>query len=59
MSTYLLSVKDRNGGYIHHTVHEDIYVYVKQLENYIKHPGKSGIKNLYPERFPEYSKEVN
>lgn len=32
-------------------VPRDVYVYIKQLENYIKNPKKSKLKKVYDRRF--------
>lgn len=48
---YFLSVKDKNGKDIKIEVKKEVYIYVKQLENYIKNPESSGLMNLYPKRF--------
>lgn len=32
-------------------VPEEVYVYVKQLETYIRNPEISKLKNIYPHRF--------
>ena len=51
MSTYNLAVKDKNGKYKHHKVPYDVYIYVRQLEAYIKHPEESKLKEFYSDRF--------
>ena len=45
-----ISVKGRN-CYDHYKVPEAVYIYIKQLEAYINNPFKSGLLELYPERF--------
>lgn len=57
MNNYIVSVKNKNGIYQQFKVPEEVYVYVKQLEAYIKSPNKSKLKEVYHERFcGEYKK---
>jgi hypothetical protein len=54
MSTqHYLSIKNKDGNFEHFLVPKEVYMYVHQLENAIKYPDRSGIKQLYPERFNE------
>lgn len=49
---YFISVKiDLSGNWESFSVPCEIYTYIKQLENYIKNPKQSKLKELYPERF--------
>ena len=43
-----LSVRDDGGAYQHFRVPEEVYVYVRQLEAYIKEPEKSRLLIVYP-----------
>ena len=49
-SSYNISVKTR-AGYKHIPVHQEIYIYIKQLEAYIQHPELSKLKEVYNGRF--------
>lgn len=51
MGTYNLAIKDKNETYKHFSVSEEVYVYVRQLEAYIKNPKKSKLKEVYSDRF--------
>tara|TARA_R110000851_G_scaffold290051_1_gene444207 strand:- start:1973 stop:2155 length:183 start_codon:yes stop_codon:yes gene_type:complete len=53
----LISVKDRQGGYKHHKVPSEVYIYIKQLEAYINYPEESKLKELYVERFYDKPKQ--
>jgi hypothetical protein len=48
-----VKVKDHMGrpGYSHFNVPEEVYTYIRQLENYIRRPQDSGLMKLYPDRF--------
>lgn len=48
-----VSVKVTPDKYKAFKVPYDVYIYVKQLENAVKHPELSKLKDLYPERFKE------
>jgi len=50
---YFVSVKTmlKPYEYRHYEVPEDVYVYIKQLEAYIKHPKQSKLKQFYKDRF--------
>jgi hypothetical protein len=48
---YYISIKDKDGQFVHHKVKEEVYYYIKQLEAYIKFPELSTLKEFYPERF--------
>jgi hypothetical protein len=48
MATFVLTI---NGKPVE--VPEDVYVYVKQLEAYIKHPDKSKLLEVYPHLNPD------
>ena len=50
-ASYYVSVKDADGISNHHNVDERVYIYIRQLEAYIKNPKESGLKNAYPGRF--------
>lgn len=50
-SYYIAVIKD--GEWIHCEVEEDVYVYIKQLEAYIKHPGESRLLDVYTELRPD------
>ena len=47
-----LAIKVNPEEYQHFAVQDEVYVYVRQLEECIKHPDQSKLKELYPERFP-------
>jgi hypothetical protein len=46
---FILSVRDKTGKYQFYNVSEEVYIYVKQLESYIK-TGKGNIKKIYKGR---------
>jgi hypothetical protein len=49
---FILSVKISPNEYKHYEVPEPVYIYVKQLENAVRHPELSDkVKSLYKERF--------
>jgi hypothetical protein len=50
MSCYI-SVKNKTAEYEHFEVPKEVYIYIRQLESYIKYPELSDLKRLYPERF--------
>jgi hypothetical protein len=43
-----ISVKNSKGENVHHSVHKDIYVYIKQLEMKIIFPTDSKLTDVYP-----------
>lgn len=49
--SYFVSVKVKKDEYKTFEVPREVYLYIKQLETAVKHPRKSKIKDLYPERF--------
>lgn len=51
MSKFYVSTKTKDGRYVADSVPERVYVYVKQLEAYIRYPNESRLKELYWERF--------
>lgn len=57
MSKYYISAygtyasRDNDYRLTHFEVPEEIYIYIKQLEGYIKHPETSNLKQIYWERF--------
>jgi len=48
---YYISIKDKDGQFVHHKVTKEVYYYIKQLEACIKFPKLSKLKEFYPERF--------
>ena len=50
MSCYV-SIKNQSGKYKQYKVKYEVYIYIKQLENYIKHQEMSKLKGVYSERF--------
>jgi hypothetical protein len=51
--SHFIAVKSATGehDYVHYEVPEDVYIYIRQLEMFVKYPNISQIKKLYPERF--------
>jgi hypothetical protein len=47
----LLSIKDKDKNFKHYEVPEEVYIYVQQLEMFIKFPNDSKLLEAYPERF--------
>lgn len=52
-SQYNIVCLNRDKGYVCFEVPKEVYVYVKQLEMYIKYPTRSKLKDVYHERFKE------
>lgn len=52
---YYLSALNQDGNYKHYKVPREVYQYVQQLEQYIKHPDISKLKEVYKERFGNYA----
>ena len=48
---YRVAVKVNKIDYKHFAVPEEIYIYIKQLEMYIKYPKDSQLERLYPKLF--------
>jgi hypothetical protein len=48
---YYLSIKNKHNEYEHFAVELEVYMYVRQLEECIKRPDLSKLRELYPERF--------
>lgn len=54
MTTCAISCYDVKGLSLHHYfVDEPIYIYIKQLESYIRNPVRSKLNELYGFRFGE------
>ena len=56
--SYVICVK--NGGtkkYEHFEVPEQVYLYILQLEAYIRHPKKSKLREFYSDLFPIKTKK--
>lgn len=51
MAKYYVSIKDKGGKFNHFDVPKEVYVYIKQLESFIKDSKNSKLKDLYAERF--------
>lgn len=49
--SYSLAIKNRFGNYDRFTVDEQVYIYVRQLENAINTGNTEGLHRVYPERF--------
>jgi len=52
---YYIAIKDKD-GFKKHDVNKDVYMYIRQLENYIKYPMHSKLKEVYNGRFMEGAK---
>lgn len=50
MSSYVC-VKNKKGEYHHCLIPEDVMIYIRQLEAYIKHPKESKLLEAYSDRF--------
>ena len=50
---YTIAVLNRRHEYVRIEVPELAYMYIKQLEAYIKYPERSRLKDVYRERFPK------
>ena len=48
---YMVSVKGLYGEFEHHDVPHEVFLYIRQLESYIRHPELSKLKEVYKERF--------
>lgn len=46
-----IAIKQKDGIYKHFSVDHEVYLYIKQLEGYIKQPIRSKLLENYPERF--------
>jgi hypothetical protein len=58
--THYISCLNRNGVYKDFEVPEEVYLYVRQLECYVKYPEESKLKSVYHERFKEdHEGEIN
>ncbi len=53
MSYYYISAKNKNGEYEWFEVQPEVYIYIRQLECYVRYPEESKLKKAYPERFPK------
>jgi len=53
LTTYYISVKVSDNEYKHISVPKEAYIYIKQLEGYIKYPELSKLKEVYRDRFDE------
>ena len=49
--TIMVSLRGRDGKYEHHHVEREVYYYIRQLEEYIKNPEYSNLKEVYSDRF--------
>ena len=49
---HIVSVLDRNTCWLWFAVPKEVYVYIRQLEHFIKYPELSKLKEVYSERFP-------
>jgi len=47
MQKYYVSVKNKEGGYKTYSVPQEVYIYILQLEAYIRNPTKSKLKEVY------------
>lgn len=52
-STYFISINNK-----HYDVSKDIYIYIKQLENYIKYPDESELLTKHPHLHPIKNKKT-
>ena len=50
-SSHFVSILNLEGKWEAFKVPKAVYVYIKQLENYIKNPRKSNLKKVYSDRF--------
>lgn len=50
-SSHFVSILNLKGKWEAFKVPEAVYVYIKQLENYVKNPRKSDLKKVYSDRF--------
>lgn len=50
MSSFI-SVRINDEEYKHIEVAREVYIYIKQLESYIKYPDSSKLKEIYNDRF--------
>ena len=48
---YMIACKNNKGKFKHFSVPEEVWLYIRQLECYIKQPQISKFKEKYPERF--------
>jgi len=48
---YFLAIKISPKRWGRFKVQGEVYTYIQQLENAVRHPRKSKIKELYPNRF--------
>ena len=46
-----ISIKNKDGEYSRYSVPDEVYAYIRQLENCINYPKQSQLEKLYPERF--------
>jgi hypothetical protein len=53
MTTHHISCLNKEGEYQHFEVPEEVFVYVRQLECYIKYPEQSKLKKTYSDRFKD------
>ena len=49
-----ISVKNKSGEYEHYEVPQEVYVYILQLEAYIRDPERSKLLEAYPDRFSPF-----
>jgi len=57
MSKYYVSVLTPSGIYKQYEVDQAVYIYVKQLETYIRNPEESNLREIYKERFGNYEED--
>lgn len=55
----LICCKDSEGRFKHYDVHEQVYLYIRQLEYAVQHPYTSKIREAYPTRFRGEKTESN
>jgi len=48
---YTVAILDKQGKWTRKEVSEEVYYYIRQLENYITHPKVSKLKEVYKNRF--------
>jgi hypothetical protein len=61
VSHYYITTKNSAGEWTSSQVPREVYIYVKQLEYYIRYPEESGLLKLYKDRFAgtrHQSKEI-